>query len=97
MTGKVVKFPGKGKAVEQPTQERWKDAVACLQEAIKDIKSGKLNPDWVFLSMAQGMNETMKGGDAPTHITFQSMGMNTMELVGFLTMHINALLRGEFS
>ncbi len=101
MSGKLIKFPAKGKATETPSDERWKDAIACLQEAINDIKKEKRAPDWLFLGIGDNMDKSLNGEGRGSIVfpetSFYSMGMNTMELVGFLTMYINALLRGEFS
>ncbi len=101
MSGKLIKFPKRGKATETPSDERWKDAIACLQEAIEDIKKEKRAPDWLFIGMGdnfeRSFNSEGRGSVVSPETSFYSMGMNTMELVGFLTMYINALLRGEFS
>ncbi len=100
--GNVIRFPQKGRAAEPETEQRWKTSIECLEEASADIKSGKLNPDWLFLGTADGLAHALEHPDTITpdnapSVQFQHMGMNTMELVGFLTMFINALLRGDFS
>lgn len=93
--GKVIKFPKKSKHAKE--KDRWENATACLQEIIDDIKAGKCDPDFLFIGVGENFKPALvdPSPSVQPKAFFHAMGMNTMEVVGFLNFFTSSILRGD--